>query len=77
LQQHDAAPYREQLLRACVYNPVYDPQCECSRASYLHDIIQLTPDSEWYTQRLLDSLAAPDDEMDIGQLLDRKRTLER
>jgi hypothetical protein len=70
LQRHDAAPYREQLLHACLYNPVYDPQCEGSRASYLYKIIQLTHDTAWYTQRLLESLAAPDDEMDIGQLLD-------
>jgi hypothetical protein len=70
LQQHDAAPYREQLLHACVYNPVYDTQCEGGRASYFHEIIQLTHDPAWYIHRLLESLVAPDDEMDIGQLLD-------
>jgi hypothetical protein len=70
LRQHHAAPYREQLLHACLYNPVYDSQCAESRATYLHEIIELTDDPAWYTQRLLEGLAARDDEMDIGQLLD-------
>lgn len=48
LQQHDAAPYREQLLHACVYNPIYDPQCEGSRATYLHEMILLTHDPATY-----------------------------
>ncbi len=42
LQSHDSTPYLDVLLHACLYNPVYDRQCEGSRANYLFGLISLT-----------------------------------
>jgi hypothetical protein len=70
LQRNDPAPYIPALLQACLYNPTYDRQCEGSRAAYFYQFIQLTNQSQWFRQQLLDALADPDDEMDIDQLFD-------
>jgi hypothetical protein len=70
LQAHDASPYTDVLLQACLHNPVYDRQCEGSRASYLHELIQLTPAPLWFRQQILDALANPTEAMDRDQLFD-------
>lgn len=72
LQQHDSSPYFEVLLHACLYNPVYDRQCEGSRATYLFGLISLTNDQAAFEQRILDKFAAlnDDDDMDVEQLFD-------
>jgi hypothetical protein len=70
LQHHDAAPYVAALLQACLYNPIYDRQCEGSRATYLYELVQLTALSDWFRQQVLDALSDPDHDMDLDQLFD-------
>ena len=70
LQQHDSSPYFEVLLYACLYNPIYDRQCEGSRAAYLSGLISLTHQQASFEQHILDAFMALDDEMDIEQLFD-------
>jgi hypothetical protein len=70
LQQHDSAPFVAALLRACLYNPIYDRQCEGSRTTYLYGLIQLTTIASWFRQQILDALSDPDDDMDLEQLCD-------
>lgn len=54
----------------CVYNPVYDRQCEGSRAIYLFSLIQLTPDPAAFEQHILDAFSVLDEDMDNEQLFD-------
>lgn len=70
LQGRDARPYRESLLHACLYNPVYDRQCEGTRSEYLFNLIPLTGGSSVFQQQILDAFATPDDDMDFEQLFD-------
>lgn len=70
LQHHDSLPYSEALLHACLYNPVYDRQCEGSRATYLIGLIKLTHDQTTFKQRILDAFSVLDEDMDAEQLFD-------
>ncbi len=62
LQQHDAAPYRDVILHACLHNTAYDAQVEGSRAEYMMDVIERTGDKEFFRIRILDALANLPDE---------------
>lgn len=66
LQQHSSAPYHEALFHVCLHNPVYDRQCEGSRAAYLYGLISLIQ----HQQRILAAFMSPADDMDIEQLFD-------
>lgn len=68
LQDHDASPYRDLILHACLYNPVYDRQSEGDRAHYLYDLIQRTTDPLYYRSHILAALAEPMEGMDVDQL---------
>jgi hypothetical protein len=70
IRQDGEDPYRGALLRACLYNPVYDSQCTGSRAGYLLAMLDLAGDTGWYEEQMLTALADPDDEMDLDQLFD-------
>jgi hypothetical protein len=72
LRDHDARPYRDVILHACLHNLAYDKQCEGNRAEYLFDIIQLTGESEFYRERILTGLATLSDDWD-SQLYDLAR----
>ena len=68
LMQHDAAPYREAILDACLHNRAYDPQVEGSRADYMHEVIELTGEVSDYRGEILKSLASSNEHWDTGQL---------
>lgn len=46
LQTHDATPYRDIILHACLYNQAHDPQCEGNRAAYMLDVTVGTGEAE-------------------------------
>lgn len=56
LQHNDSAPYREVILDACLHNTAFDPQVEGTRAQYIHDVIRLTSDVEFYREQILTAL---------------------
>jgi len=56
LQAHDAMPYQDIILEACLHNWAFDRQCENNRAQYMFDIIQITPEVEFYRQSILSAL---------------------
>lgn len=58
LQKHDATPYREVILKACLHHQGYDPQIEGSRAEYMLDIISLTGERQYYCDKILQALAS-------------------
>lgn len=70
LQNHDSAPFHEALLHACLYNPIYDRQCEGSRAAYLAGLIALTSNPSLFRSRIVETFAAPDERVDLEQLFD-------
>jgi hypothetical protein len=68
LQSHDAAPYRDTILPACLHNMVYDTQVEEGREQYLFDLISLTGETDFYRERLSAALPATHDPRDRGQI---------
>jgi hypothetical protein len=73
LEEHDAAPYRDAILRACVHNMAYDPQVEGSRAQYMFEIVQRTGEEAFYRDGILAALMPASDEWDAHQLFDLAR----
>lgn len=53
LEEHDPAPYFEVLLHACLHNATYDAQCECSRISYLWQLIELSRERPFFRDGLM------------------------
>jgi hypothetical protein len=74
LKAHDSKACRDALLHACTHNLVYDRQCEESRAPYLLELIELSGDTEFYRNRILDALKSEDDELDQGQMFELAAT---
>src|SRR5437870_3493723 len=76
LQNHDATPYRDAILNACLHNMALDRQFEGSRAAYMLDVIHLTGQQSFYRQQILSALnnLQPDaDDHDVDQLLNFAR----
>jgi hypothetical protein len=70
LKTQDAHALREALLHACTHNLAYDRQCEDSRAAYLLDLIELSGDTEFYHNGILQVLKSKNDEQDQGQIFE-------
>jgi hypothetical protein len=70
LKTQDAHALREALLHACTHNLAYDRQCEDSRAAYLLDLIELSGDTEFYHNGILQALKSKNDEQDQGQIFE-------
>ncbi len=56
LQTHDATPYREAILDACLHDTRYAGYVESRRATYLFDVIALTGFQEFYREPILQAL---------------------
>jgi hypothetical protein len=56
LQTHDAAPYHEVILNACLNNTAFEPLTEGTRARYLYEVIQSTNDVPFYRKHTLKAL---------------------
>ena len=67
---HDAAPFADLLLEACLVNPVYDRQTGVNRAAYLAELIAATGNAAFFRARILAALSDPDEEMDEELLFD-------
>lgn len=73
LREHNPRPFYNALLEACVHNLAFDPQCEDSRADYLFEMIQGTPDVEFFRDRILEALRKAYRYWDARQLFDLAR----
>lgn len=56
LRDHDARPYREIILDACLHNKAYDPQVEGMRAEYVLELIRCTDEAASYENAVIQSL---------------------
>ncbi len=56
LQRHDAAPYRDAILRCCLKNTGSGMYVEGFRAVYLFEVIELAKDADFYRRAILDAL---------------------
>jgi hypothetical protein len=68
LRTHDARPYRDAILHACLHNTAYDPQVEGSRAVYLREVLALSGDEAAYREAILTALADSGRGWDAEQL---------
>ena len=68
LEEHDAAPYRDLILHACLRNLAYDPQREGDRATYMFDVIKATNDRAFYRARILQALRNRPEDWDAAHL---------
>ncbi|MBW4604287.1 MAG: hypothetical protein KME29_33155 [Calothrix sp. FI2-JRJ7] len=67
-QRHKHFPYRDALMNACLYNPVYDHQVEGARTNYYWELLNITACNTDIRQHILEALRNPVEEMDIEQL---------
>jgi hypothetical protein len=70
LKRNDSRQWREELLYACTRNLAYDRQCEDSRACYLLDLIEISGDTDFYRDRIVASLAADEEDLDLDQMFE-------
>ena len=70
LKANDSQPWREQLLYACTHDLTYNRQCEESRAFYLQTLIEFSRDAEFYSDRIIASLATDDDDLYLTQIFE-------
>ena len=71
LQTHDAAPYRDVILNACLHCVAFDPQSNGDRADYLFEVVTLTGDVPFYRERILAALPlACNENYDRAQVFD-------
>ncbi len=77
LQDNPSPDYFDVILNACLSNTCYDPQCECSRADYLFEVIGLTQEQSLFEDKILDEIvvAVSDEEWSIVQLFDLARVM--
>lgn len=64
MKEHDATPYRDVILHACLNNTTYDPQVEDFKTDYMMEVIKLTGEFEFYRRRILDATTQINDETD-------------
>ena len=69
LQSANAPLYRDAILHFCLYQPLYDPQCEPEREQYAHDLIMASGELAWYRERIWAALRELDDELEIDRVL--------
>jgi hypothetical protein len=48
LREHPWRPHADAIEHVCRHNTAYDPQCEGSRAEYIHEIVVLTDDTRHF-----------------------------
>ncbi|MBI3967504.1 MAG: hypothetical protein HY329_17855 [Chloroflexi bacterium] len=70
LRDHDATPYRDAILHACLHDLRYDGQVEEPRGNYLFELLQLTGEPDWYRARLIAALQQATKVNDKEQLVD-------
>jgi hypothetical protein len=66
-RDHEASPFRDLILDACLHCYAYDPQIEGTRADYMLELIELTPEKELYWNEVLKALPGSGDDWDAVQ----------
>lgn len=66
-KNHDVKGFRNLILDDCLHCRAYDPQMEGTRASYMLDLLDLTPDKEFYYDEVLKALPGSGDDWDAAQ----------
>ncbi|MDP5240459.1 hypothetical protein Q9Q94_13025 [Uliginosibacterium sp. 31-16] len=67
-QQFGLADVADVVLDACLSNPVFDRQCESSRAPWLFRLFCEAPEYAWLSSKILEALKTPSDDHDIEHL---------
>ena len=73
LRQHPWRPYEEAITHVCLHTTAFDPQCEGSRAEYVHEIIGLTDAPQVFAERSIEALLASKDYWDTDHLYNLAR----
>ena len=68
LETHASAPYRDLILRTCLYDQRFTTQGEPDRAPFLYDVLLASGDEDYFRARILAALAAPNDDLDLDRL---------
>src|SRR5580658_1681610 len=66
-RDHDVSRFRETILDACLHCYAVDPQCEGTRALYMFELIDLTPEKNYYHAEILRVLRNCGDDWDAVQ----------
>jgi len=56
-REHDVCAFRDLILDACINCYAIDPQSEGTRADFMLDLVNVLPDSEFFREGVLNSLA--------------------
>jgi hypothetical protein len=75
LLDHDARPYREIILDACLHNKAYDQQVEGGRAAYALELMRASGDLALYADAVIRSLVEEADDWDTSQRFQIARLL--
>src|SRR5438477_3907656 len=75
LLDHDARPYREIILDACLHNKAYDPQVEGSRAVYMLEMMRASGELAFYADAVIRSLVEDACDRDTSQRFQIARLL--
>jgi hypothetical protein len=68
-QDHDVSKFRDLILDACLHCYAYDPQIEGTRADYMLELVDLTPEKEFYYNEVLKAVPGSGDDWDAMQRL--------
>lgn len=63
-QSHDVRGFRDVILDACLHCYAYDPQIEGTHADYMLELVNATPDKDFYYDNVLKALATGEDDWD-------------
>lgn len=66
-QHHDVSDCRDLILDACLHCYAYDPQIEGTRGDYMLELVEATPDKEFYYDKVLEALTESGDNWDTVQ----------
>lgn len=61
LQTHDAAPYRDVILEACLHDTRYEHWVEYRRSTYLFDLIQQADSPAFFREKIIQALKSASD----------------
>lgn len=60
--------YTKAIIYTCTHNTAYDPQCDGSKAQYLWEVIQLSVDSDFIQDKVLEALRITEEGWDLIQI---------
>lgn len=75
LRENSWKPHAESIENVCRHNTAYDPQCEGSRAEYVHEVISLTDDPRHFAHIAVDALLSAKVDWDLHHLYHLVRLL--